>query len=239
MTSDNDWIEVAYVFDRSPSCGVLRSAFRGLMEHSRRENDAGTFAVAYWDDPSDIVRLEGDETDAARACSNYEAATVTIPFDGFELRVGRDHTSGCLASTPHLILREEVHPFTEPWDSESTHTNRRRHFTEILAQAGELLDPAWAFGRRGGAAVEPGESPTALASSMRPPLYEYNLFHETVVNDIGRERIHSAPAWNIEDLETGSIFLVTREPPRSCTPNEPPCAAVAEHLGLSVADVDE
>jgi hypothetical protein len=42
-------------------------------------------------------------------------------------------------------------------------------------------------------------------------LYYINLFGPELVNKLGRERLLSAPAWQIEELADGSIFLVPED----------------------------
>jgi hypothetical protein len=42
-------------------------------------------------------------------------------------------------------------------------------------------------------------------------LYFINLFGPELVNKLGRDRLLSAPAWKIEELDDGGIFLVPTE----------------------------
>jgi hypothetical protein len=57
-----------------------------------------------------------------------------------------------------------------------------------------------------------------------------------MVDFIGHETIIDSPAWYVNELSSGGVFLITREPPRLCSPQEDTCVAVARHLGLEMAD---
>jgi len=94
----------------------------------------------------------------------------------------------------------------------------------------------WVFGNKGGLAIGEDMSVKELASAIEPPLYEYNLFRQETVKHIGREQVLNAPAWRVEELDTGAVFLVVGEPPMHYRGLIEEREAVADHLGLSVAE---
>lgn len=238
MYRDDDWIEIVFLFESRPSKESLVKLFDVLSEQLKQQKTEETLSIAFWNETSDIERSNVSAEEAAGICSDYRVSTATIPFEGFELTVGCEYGNGYLGSVPHLTIREQIHPFTA--DDETTVDSeikqRRNRFADILAQAGEAVDPVWGFGRRGGVASE-SKSPSDLLTTDLPPLYEYNLFSSEVVDMIGHNTVTDAPAWYINELSTGGVFLITREPPKSCSPHEKVCTKVAGHLGIEIADL--
>jgi hypothetical protein len=237
MYKDNDWIEIVFLFEGRPTEDTITNLLNVLATRSTHQNNDETLSTAFWDDTSDINQEETGVEEAADIVTDYQVSVVTISFDGFELQVGYEYNDNYLDSVPHLVLSEQIHPFTETNKTGiDAEIKRHRHlFADILADAGEIITPKWGFGRRGGVASD-SKPATELLVKNRPPLYEYNLFNSEMVDSIGRKVIADSPAWYINELSSGGVFLVTREPPRSCSPQEDTCVVVARHLGLEMAD---
>lgn len=236
MTSE--WIEFACVFETPPSEATVASLFELLRESSDKDTGDGELDIACWDEESDIEAFEGDPTDAADAWQRRETITVTVRFEGFELRVGSETQSGPLASVPHISFRETIHPFTgsDGRDTEALE-RRRRRFVDTLSAAGSLLDPTFGIGCGHGVTSEMIEGYPDCPAESQPPLYEYNLFSAETVDSIGRDRLLTAPAWHVSELDSGGVFLVVRPPPRTCSQKVEECTSVASSLGTSVADL--
>jgi len=237
MYKNNDWIEIVFLFEGRLTEDMITNLLDVLATRSTHQNNDETLSTAFWDDTSDINREEVSVEGAADIVTNYQVSVVTISFDGFELRVGCEYSDNYLDSVPHLAFSEQIHPFTGTDETRiDAEIQRRRHlFAYILADAGETVTPKWGFGRRGGVASD-SKPVIELLTKNRPPLYEYNLFNSEMVDFIGHEAIIDSPAWYVNELSSGGVFLITREPPRSCSPQEGACVAVARHLGLEIAD---
>ena len=237
MYENNDWIEIVFLFEGRPTKDIITNLLDALATRSTRQNNDETLSIAFWDDTSDINREDVGIKGAANIVTNYQVSVVTISFDGFELQVGCEYNDNYLDSVPHLAFSGQIHPFTETDEAGiDAEIERRRHlFADILTDAGEIVTPKWGFGRRGGVASD-NKPAIELLAKNRPPLYEYNLFNSEMVASIGRKAITDSPAWYINELSSGGVFLITREPPRSCSPQEDTCVAVARHLGLEMAD---
>ncbi|MFW5917984.1 MAG: hypothetical protein ACOCR0_00730, partial [Haloferacaceae archaeon] len=106
------------------------------------------------------------------------------------------------------------------------------------AQAADILDPTWGFGRRGGLAIAEDETVEELASMTKPPLYEYNVFREETVEAIGRDRVLSTPCYFVKELDSGGVFLAVTEPPKQVGHEDQPYEEAAEHLGLPLAKTE-
>jgi hypothetical protein len=127
---------------------------------------------------------------------------------------------------------------TDDVDHRNKITQRRREFVEVLAQAANILEPKWGFGRRGGVAIGEDETIEDLATRTKPPLYEYNVFRPETVEAIGREQVLSAPAYYVEELDSGGVFMAVTEPPKQCGHEGQQCEEVADQLGLSLAKTE-
>ena len=207
MYKNNDWIEIVFLSESRLTEDTITNLLDVLVTRSTHQNDDETLSTAFWDDTSDINREEVSVEGAADIVTNYQVSVITIPFDGFELRVGCEYNDNYLGSVPHLAFSEQIHPFTETDEAGiDAEIKRRRHlFADVLADAGETVTPKWGFGRRGGVASD-SKPATELLAKNRPPLYEYNLFDSETVDSIGRKAITDSPAWYINELSSGGVF---------------------------------
>lgn len=238
MSHLDEGIEFACAFETLPSEATVAELFERLLDHPDREFDGDYLSVACWDEDSDIDSFRGDPSEAAAAWHEREVSTITVQFGGFELDVGSDSATGLLSDVEHISIRTGIHGFTESEDANPADVeHRRRRFVRALESAAVLLDPDIAFGRRYGVTSEMVDAYPDPSMSTRPPLYDFNLFDAETVETIGHERVAAAPAWYVSMLDSGGAFLAVQPPPQTCSPPVEACAAVASHLGLSVADV--
>ncbi|WP_225308215.1 hypothetical protein [Haloarcula sp. CBA1131] len=142
-------------------------------------------------------------------------------------------------STPYLEFTTWIYALQNPDDGHIDRVKqRRRGFAEIHAKAADILDPQWGFGRRGGLAIGEDETVEDLATRTKPPLYEYNVFRPETLEAIGREQVLSAPAYYVEELDSGGVFMAVTEPPKQCGHEGQQCEEVADQLGLSLAKTE-
>lgn len=77
------------------------------------------------------------------------------------------------------------------------------------------------------------ELPPFTAESLLRDEYEYlswgTVFTPPMVEHYGRERLRSAPAWRVTELDDGAIFVACHDRPLDWDAD---CRDVAEHLGL-------
>lgn len=238
---DYDRIELAYIFDAEPPVQVYESLFDGFPRRPGPEYDPGEFNINYWTGDGEKRHEHGDYRDAAEAMNSSPTARIGVSMGRYELQVTTNSTDSWLLSTiPHVTFSAEVYPFKEPDDTAQLDgvEHRRQEFVRTLADAAAVLEPTWGFGRRGGIAIGEGDSIDSLSTTQTPPLYEYNVFPPEMVAQLGRERIRSAPAWFVEELDTGGAFLAVREPPEYCSQTVDQCLKVADHLGIPLAETD-
>lgn len=235
---DHDWIEVGFLFSETLDREPIERFLEQLPNHSGPEYGADEFNITYWEN-GDREHLYGGASEALKTISSSHEFSVEIAFSGFQLYMESHVVDGLLSSTPNLVFRETAHPFKDREDQGHGDgaAQHRRVFVEALADAAEILDPAWGFGRRGGLAIGEDQSLEELATATRPPLYEYNVFHEETVEAIGRERVLDAPAWYVEELDTGGVFLAVRAPPSSCSTHSEDYVEIADYLGLPAAEL--
>lgn len=236
----DDTIEFAFIFKEEVSTDTLSTLFEFLSDHSTLNPTEG-FDIAYCGEDKSIKTQSGDYSTAAQICSTQYGASVKVPYSGFRFTIGPDHTYEPLSGVPHQVLRQDVHPLSTMVNEEVDDRVRqsRQDFTELLRDSAEILAPAWGFGKLGGITPSGDDSVADLADSVTPPLYDYNVFREETVDHIGRDRLLNAPAWHVEELDTGAVYLVVGEPPMRHSTGQEDRQAVADHLGLSVAETTE
>lgn len=236
---DYDCIEMAFVFDNPPSVETYETLLETLLGYSGIDTEATELNIKYQNEGDESEWASCNHREIARIARTSSSMNVSVPLEWDDISIG--FSKGGMgfptySSTPYLRFTTWIHTLQEP-DREPLErvTRRRWEFAEIHARAANVLDPKWGFGRRGGLAIGEDETVEALAAMTTPPLYEYNVFRPETVEAIGRDRVLSAPAWYVEELDSGGVFLAVREPPKQCNPSQKPCVEVADHLGISLA----
>jgi len=172
--------------------------------------------------------MQAEESELVKLPSELD---ISISFD--------EQGSGFLSEpwVPHLKSITWIYRLERADDGEGSAgiERLRREFVDIHALAADILEPRWAFGRRGGLAIGEDESIEKLTETTTPPLYEYNYFRPETVDALGWDRVLTAPAWYVEKLDSGGVFLAVREPPKQCSPGVDACVEVADHLGIPLA----
>ncbi|ELZ21970.1 hypothetical protein C477_04474 [Haloterrigena salina JCM 13891] len=239
---DYDWIQIAFLFDRELSHETYESLFDLFLEYSETDDNRDELDDRYGDETNGSQRVRADASEIARTVRSVSSVKVSVPVGWDDISIGFSRNGSgfpTYGSTPYLTFTTWIYALKDS-DREPLERvkRRRREFVEILARAANVLEPRWGFGRRGGLAIGEDDTIDDLAARLAPPLYEYNVFRPETVETLGRERVRSAPAWFVEELDSGGAFLAVREPPRQCSPAAEPCLEVADHLGISVGKTD-
>ena len=226
---DYDKIQVAYIFEKEPTVDDYQSLFERLLEYTGNDKQIKISADEIKTDPAETAEfIYKDESGNVRP-------PVKLDISIASSKEGR----GLLLDpwVPHLKSLTWIYRLKRADDGEgSAEIERlRREFAEIHALAAEVLEPRWVFGRRGGLAIGENESIEELTEMTTPPLYEYNYFRPETVDALGWARVLTAPAWYVNKLDSGGVFLAVREPPKQCSPGVDACVEVADHLGIPLA----
>lgn len=228
---DYDCIEVGYVFEEELSVDDYRSLFERLVEYAGDDEELEFSPIADVDKATPKESAEIMQADESGLVELPSELDISISFDEQGLSLLSDPW------VPHLKSISWIYRLKGTNDGEgSTEIERLRHeFAEIHALAAEVLEPRWVFGRRGGLAIGENESIEELTEMTTPPLYEYNYFRPETVDALGWDRVLTAPAWYVNKLDSGGVFLAVREPPKQCSPSTDACLEVADHLGIPLA----
>lgn len=236
---DYDWIQLAFVFDEEPTLRTYEALLDTAPSNSGPEYDASEYNVKYRTGDTGTKQIYAEAGETLDAISNAQYWNIEVWMDRYGISIAFETGRGLLpdSETPTLTLSTTIHAFDDPVGDESLveTEQRRREFVDFLAATASILRPKWGFGRRGGIAIGDDETIEDLVTRTIPPLYEYNVFRPETVEAIGRDKILSAPAWFVEELDTGGVFLAVREPPQECSPAIDACLDVANHLGLVLA----
>ena len=141
--------------------------------------------------------------------------TVTIGFHELNIRV-RYFSQEVAESEPQLGIGVWASQF-KLWEDSTEASARRRtkQYTTFVRLLAETFDPLYAFG-----GIERNEK----TNQLLPPLdrlkrgevkrlFWLNVFSSTAVNQLGRDRVLSAPAWDVEELENGSVMVAISDNP--------------------------
>ena len=228
---DYDRIEAAYIFEDELSVEDYQSLFERLFKYAGGDEKLEFSLTASVDK---VTPKESAEIMYAN-----ESGRIKPPSElDISISSGRQG-SGLLSEpwVPHLRFSTWIYRLKRADDGEgSAEIERlRREFVDIHALVAEVLEPRWAFGRRGGLAIGEDESIKELSETTTPPLYEYNYFRPETVDALGWDCVLTAPAWYVDKLDSGGVFLAVREPPKQCSPGVDTCVEVADHLGIPLA----
>ena len=237
---DYDWIQIAYIFESEPSIESYESLFGKVLTYLNKSPRTGKVEAVYWNE--DDERNEGAvrPNDAAQIASEYPTMKVNLETVWDDISIGFEKQGKGFPSydqTPYLRFTTWIYALKDTDDEQYLETIKqyRRNFAEIHAQAANILEPTWGFGRRGGLAIGEDETIEDLATRTKPPLYEYNVFRPETVKAIGREKVLSAPAYYVEELDSGGVFMAVTEPPKQCGHEGQQCEEVADQLGLDLS----
>ncbi|SFR97798.1 hypothetical protein SAMN05216559_1916 [Halomicrobium zhouii] len=240
---DYDWIQIAYLLETEPSVETYESLFSRINTHLDRPPRSDEVEVVYWDDEDERNETAEEYDGAAQIASEYPTVKVLLETTWDDISIGFEKQGvgfPSYESTPFLRFTTWIYTL-EDTDEEAYQEEveqYRREFAEIHALAADVLGPKWGFGRRGGLAIGENDSIEELASTTTPPLYEYNVFRPETVEELGRERVLSAPAWYVQELDSGGVFLAVREPPKQCSSTTDACLDVADHLGIPLGKIE-
>lgn len=161
--------------------------------------------------------------------------TVTIGFRELNVRI-RYFSKEVAKSEPQLSIGVWASQF-KIWEDSTEDGTRRRteQFVTFVRLLSETFDPLYAFG-----GIERSESPEQLLPPLDQlkcgkvkRLFWLNTFSPATVERLGRDRVLSAPAWKVEELNDGRVLLVVSNNP--VHPSEPWDTAgkrVSKHLSL-------
>ncbi|WP_258560427.1 hypothetical protein [Halorhabdus salina] len=236
---DYDWIQIAYIFDTEPSYDTYKSFFREVERYLKISDEFNSIGLD----------LECEEKKSSCGEIAEEAAQLATEEPSFRVKISTewDNVTASFDKdglgfpkyelTPYLTFTTWIYALkdTDIKEHQEKVEEYRNNFAKIHQFAANIFDPKWGFGRRGGLAIGDDETVEELADRTRPPLHEYNVFREETVEAIGREQVLSAPAYYVEELDSGGVFMAVTEPPKQCGHEDQPCEEVAEQLGLSLA----
>lgn len=135
--------------------------------------------------------------------------------------------------TPAYRISVPAGQFQTGPERDQTAANRNLDdFLEFVTSAYLDTDSLLCFGFREKAVVSPEYYPSraAIESGVPERLFWLNIFPPRVVDEIGRARISSAPAWRTRELDDGAVLLVSLDNPTDRRGKDH--KAVAEHLGM-------
>ena len=235
---DCDRIEIAYILETDPSFETYERLFKSFLIAQGRDPSAEEIRITYWDEDEKRNEKVGKYKEIAQILPAYPTVSAELQTSWDELSIGFSKQGMGLLSyqlTPYIDFSTWIYALKDVDDEkylEEEIKPDRREFAELHAAAANALDPKWGFGQRCGLAVGENETVEELAARVRPPLYEYNVFREETVEAIGREQVLSAPAYYVEELDSGGVFMAVTEPPRQWGHEDQPFEAVADHLAL-------
>lgn len=226
---DYDKIWTGYIFESKPTVNDYQLLFERLLEYIKNDKQIKI----------SIDQTKADSAEAAEFIHKDNSGNIRPPVELDISIASSKEGRGLLLDpwVPHLRSLTWIYRLKRADDGEgSAEIERlRREFIDIHALAAEVLEPRWAFGRRGGLAIGEDESIEELTEMTTPPLYEYNYFRPETVDALGWDRVLTAPAWYVNKLDSGGVFLAVREPPKQCSPGVDACVEVADHLGIPLA----
>ncbi|WP_228841740.1 hypothetical protein [Haloarcula sp. CBA1127] len=242
---DYDSIELGFVFEEPPSQQAHETLFS--MFYNQGDGSKGEkHHEIHYRDGDHRSTIDADNEEAAEIMTTASMCHVSLSTGhsniDHTIEVGFDNSGmGLLATSPyhHLSLTTWIYSLEDPKkEALDTVKNRRMRYVRGLAEMAQIFGPLWGFGRRGGLAVGEDETIEDLATRTKPPLYEYNVFRAETVEAIGREQVLSAPAYYVEELDWGGVFIAVTEPPKQCGHEGQQCKEVADQLGLSLAKTE-
>lgn len=242
---DYDCIKIGFVFEEAPSRQAYETLFNIFYNQDNESKNKKGHEIHYRDGDHRST-IDADNDEAAKIMTTASMCHVSLSTGhsniDHTIEVGFDNSGmGLLATSPYpyLSLTTWTYSLEDPKkEALDTVKDRRMRYVRGLAEIAKIFRPLWGFGRRGGIAIGEDQTIEDLATRLKPPLYEYNVFRQETVEAIGREHVLSAPAYYVEELDSGGVFLAVREPPKQCSTAADACLDVADHLGIPLGKTE-
>lgn len=212
-----DMLQVWYLFDAPPDPVIIERIIDEYIDMGCTTTEDGQTEVCkYKRNYKELPKTADTETAVQEIAANREGGIEfwykDLRFD-FEVNMGEhivpffSHFTLKIWDTQFRILESET---------TSDVSRRVRQFLEIAKPLAELADPIYAYGSIPEFDNKNHEQNSRYIKELDTNrVFWFNIFSEGVVRDLEKERILSAPAWEVEELSTSSILLVVNDYPRS------------------------
>jgi hypothetical protein len=214
-TIDTDAVRMLFVFADHPDNEHYRRLAEHLLDMGCRprlhESDEG-FSFRINDE---VSHQEAPLSEAVDQILDADRGWVTLYYHELKFSVGI-WSNRSNSDDPTLSLRVWSSQF-ETYENESDADVRAR-VSDVLDIVGiftECLKPIYAYG--GG--PFPAEQVDVVMNVQQvrggklPELFWLNVFPPTLVEQIGSDRVRTAPAWKVVELQSGHVLLVVTDNP--------------------------
>lgn len=213
---DTDAVRILFVFEDRPDNEHYRRLTDRLLEMGCRprlnESDEG-FSFRFNDE---VDRQEATLSEAVDQILDAGGGWVTLYYHELKFSVGMWSPRSNRDDEPTLSLRVWSSQF-EVYEDESDADVRARvsSVVDIVREVTECLEPIYAYG--GGPFPD---EPADVAANVRraragklPEIFWLNVLPPAVVERVGSDRVRTAPAWKVMELQSGHVLLVVTDNP--------------------------
>lgn len=191
----------------------------------------------------------GDEYRSASAVEDVIDEVDEAETGDFRLEIG-DLEVYVKKNDPHIpvsdVRETEFIPNVYIWADQYDISHRRdartqiearrnvEKYLELVALAAEQTNPDYGCGAWG-SAFSPTQIPARdeLADPRIAEIFWLNLFLASTADGLGYDRLFTAPAWRVEEIDTGHVLLVAADNPYQRAEEwEGAEERIAEHLGI-------
>jgi len=208
-------IEIEFVLKKEPSCLWLSQVLYAAVAQGSRFN-SGKFSGTYWITPNseptnEIKRTVSDEIDRTELIA--EAIDVYSDCNPENTRFYLSTTY--VAADPNLPVRLKLHPsenaFILSMETNVPDIEDGDHFREFLSLPQALFERFEFI--YGGSVTGEDFLPDTQEDAFTDHPRAVTLYPPEMVEEIGREKLLSAPAATVTELHDGSVFLLMSESP--------------------------
>lgn len=179
--------------------------------------DGRTGVCEYVSPNTGLMRTTEKTEDAIDSIAVAGTGKIGLWYKDLRLDLEINRESPYVPDVPYfsLMVWSVLESYSD--DDDALIRDRISQFLDIARPLAELADPTYAYGFIEN--YEPEDvCPTErdVREGTIENVFWINVFSEPAVTQLGEERLLSTPAWKIEKLSTGAIFLVVNDSPWHC-----------------------
>lgn len=216
----NDTFRTYYLLDTPPEGEFVRNLIQKCLDIGcTTMQDGRTDVCKYVSQDTGIVRTTEETEVAVDSLAAGGTGRIELWYENLRFDLELNRGSPYVPDVPYFSLMVWSRQFESYGDdAEAEIRERVNQFLEIARPLAELAEPTYAYGF-----VEKYE-PEDVCPAERDiregtieDIFWINVFSEPAITKLGEERLLSTPAWTVEKLSTGAIFLVVNDSPWYCT----------------------
>lgn len=215
----NDTFRTYYLSDTPLEGSLVRDLIRECLDIGcTTTQDGRTDVCKYVSPDTGVTGTTGKTAVAVDSLAAAGEGRIELWYEDLRLNFALNRGSPYVPDVPYFSLVVWSNQFESYGDDADAEIRERvRQFLDVARPLAELADPTYAYGfveKYEPEDVRPTEND--IEAGNVEDVFWLNVLSAPTVTRFGGKRLLSAPAWKVEKLSNGSVFLVVNDSPWYC-----------------------